>query len=197
MRAILTLFSVICCLNHVIGQIDGFLSGQNIVQNGNQIDLSWTIDAGNTCLGTNVERSINGGPFLRVHAISGVCGLDDRPQTYRFSDENLDQTGRYVYNLGFGSIGTVSMEINFVEVWDSGLSIVFLPGDNRHRLMTTTEGRTYDVEIYSAEGRIVYSQTDISSRSFNLPSSNWSNGVYIVVLRSATQIARDKFLIYR
>jgi hypothetical protein len=178
-------------------QLDGFLSSENIAQEGNAINLGWTIALGNTCLGTQVDRSIAGGPFEPVFGIAGICGSPEREEHYSWSDEGLTRAGRYTYRLNFGNLGFVTLEIDFIPVWESGIAVQSAPGGMGHTIRVEAFQGVYSIEIYNASGHLVFDSGNTVQRETTLRSESWENGIYIAIVRSREGVIREKFAIYR
>lgn len=181
----------------IFGQLDGFLSSQNAAQMGNHIDLNWSIALGNTCLGTTVERSVNDGPFTEIYGIGGICGSPDREEVYRYRDENLTESGKYIYRLSFGNLGFVLLTVFFVEVWESGLAVIPNTGEKGHTLRVENFSGDYQVEIYHMSGALMFSQYIRGQREISIPSNSWQTGTYIVIVRSGNTVVNEKFAVYR
>lgn len=194
-RSILILFFMVLVRLAAIAQIEDFLSSQVAIQSGNNIDLTWSIALGNTCIGTEVERSINGGPFINVFGIGGICGSPDREETYRFRDDGLSETGEYHYRLHFGNLGFVSMFVQFVQVWESGISVYSESGV--HKLRVESLSGPFDLNVFNANGTTVFYLENVRSNETMLPTESWSNGTYIVHIISRESVIRQKFAIYR
>jgi hypothetical protein len=188
---------LILSANGLLAQLDGFLSSQNITQDGNGINLSWSIAQGNTCIGTEVERSINDGPFERVYFIGGICGSPDREEVYRWRDEDLTQSGNYHYRLSFGNLGFVSLIVTFTPVWESGMVVYQISGSMGHAIRVEAFNGTYSIEVYDDLGHLIYESGLVNQREIFLPSESWENGVYIAIIRSGDNMERAKFAIYR
>lgn len=197
MRGLLPILFFSLSVHAVFGQLDGFLASQNAAQDGNDINLSWSIARGNTCLGTEVERSINGGPFERVYFIGGICGSPDQEETYRWRDEDLTEGGVYEYRLFFGNLGFVSLFVTFTPVWESGMVVYQLSGGMGHAIRVEAFNAAYSIEVYDEVGHLVYDSGLVTQRELFLQSESWENGVYIAIVRSGGEVQRAKFAIYR
>ncbi len=194
--SLLSLFLIFLPLTF-FGQLDGFLSSQNAAQSGNHIDLNWSIALGNTCIGTTVERSINDRPFAEIYGIGGICGSPDREEVYRYRDENLTESGNYVYRLSFGNLGFILLPVFFVEVWEAGLAVYPNAGERSHTLRVENFSGDYEVEIYHTSGALMFSQKIRGQRETSIPSSSWQTGIYVIIFRSANSVVNQKFAIYR
>src|SRR5690606_31968292 len=74
-------------VSHLWGQTAKVLSQFEVFQNGDYVNLVWTMNAGNTCLGIDIERSVEGGPFERTGIINGICGSPVASVSYAYIDE--------------------------------------------------------------------------------------------------------------
>jgi hypothetical protein len=171
------------------------LDALNARQIANGIEVTWTMSRGVECLGIDVERSINHGPFERVFAIGGVCGSLDQPESYRFNDENLDANGVYVYNLTLGTVGEASVSTSFQAVWESGLSL--LPRGDQMQLRFEGFQGSYDLYIYNISGLVLHQQAGLSVSTYQFSVRNWPNGAYVILIAGAKNQHRQQFAIYR
>jgi len=196
----MTRFSAIICvlLFPFLASGQGFpshlLDALNARQQGNGIEVSWTMSRGVICLGIDVERSVNGSPFERVFRIGGVCGSPDWPETYRYNDEGLTETGYYEYRLLFGTIGQASVSSPFQQVWESGVSVV--PAGNGHQLRVETVAGRYDLDVYSLQGVLLFSERDLMQPTTYLPTEAWPAGIYVVHVNGQGTL-RQSFAIVR
>lgn len=191
---ILSLLSLTPWLAMAQGFPAHLLDALNARQQGNGIEVSWTMSRGVTCLGIDVERSVNGSPYARVFRIGGVCGSPDEPETYRFSDENLNESGKYHYRLLFGSVGEASISAFFQQVWESGMSVLAVNGG--HRLRVEGVLGSYDLRVYNTGGTLMYFRENLVQPTADLPTQGWPAGIYVVhVLGSQT--LRQAFALIR
>ncbi len=178
-------------------QDDDFLDTWSILQSGNTIELSWTIAEGNTCEGTFVSRSVNGSEPVPVFAIGGICGSPGRPESYRFSDTDTGVNGTYVYSITFGSESTLTLQIQFLQFWPSGILIFYEPATGYHKLRIDNTGIPYDLQVYNLCGNVDFSVNKVVGDELVLPSPAWANGVYVVRAYFPDRQIVQKFLINR
>lgn len=186
----------LCCLSaNVAAQHypSHILDALNARQSGNAVELSWVMGRGVECLGIDVQRSVNGGAFERVFAIGGVCGSAERPEPYRFLDEDLSASGYYTYQLSFGSIGEAEVSTTFQVVWESGLSVI--PTGGGHQLRVEGIQGRFEISVFNLEGRRIFQQQSAAQSDFILPTGPWPGGVYIIHVVAGGMAIRQKFAI--
>jgi hypothetical protein len=176
---------------------DDFLDSWSILQKGNEIELNWTIAEGNTCEGTFISRSVNGNLPVPVFAIGGICGSPGRPESYRYTDTDTGINGTYVYSITFGSESSLTMQIQFLQYWSSGIIIFYEPASGSHRFRIDNDGRPYDLQLYNLCGDVDFAVNEEVRDEFLLPTQAWSNGVYVVRAYLADRQIVQKFLINR
>lgn len=170
------------------------LDALNARQQGNGIEVTWTLSRGVICLGIDVERSVNGSPFERVFRIGGVCGSLDEPETFRFNDTGLSESGYYVYRLFFGTIGEADVSSTFQQVWESGVSVLAV--SQGHRIRVEGVQGSFDLRVYTIGGTLMHAIHNLVQPTADLPTQGWPAGIYVVhVLGSQT--IRQAFAIIR
>ncbi|MEP7127722.1 MAG: T9SS type A sorting domain-containing protein [Chitinophagales bacterium] len=178
-----------CAQTTVLTQFTGF-------QQDAIIQLSFTIKGGNTCLGTEIQRSSDSIHFATIGMIAGICGSNDKDETYTFADENPLPNQHNFYRLVLGQLGvTDHIKVFYVNYDNSllifpnpvtGSSICYFENDN-HELV--------ELHIFDASGIL---QSSISTRdaAVSLPSNNLSAGTYIVTLTQGEIFRyRQKFIV--
>lgn len=93
---------------------DSFYSGFSGASIEGKVSLYWTINEGNTCTGTSIQRSSDGIYFEEIGVIDGICGNPESPAPYSFYDDSPLKNQVNFYRLRFGA--TLLSEVIPVEV---------------------------------------------------------------------------------
>lgn len=88
------------------------------------VRLSWAISAGNTCLGTNIQRSVDGIFFENIAVIAGVCGSPDVDVQYVFTDESPVENQVSYYRLELGTQGfSTPIAVEYIPLNGKGFNL--------------------------------------------------------------------------
>ncbi len=138
-------------------QADSSLAVFLVVQQGENVFLRWTIEAGNTCQGTRIERSGDGQSFEEIGEIPGVCGSPDQPISYEYTDKEPLRNSTNYYRLEMGFLGYTSVvAVDFIILNDEGYSLQPNPVTSTSKLLfDNPDGADARLYIYDSTGRQV------------------------------------------
>ena len=138
-------------------QADSSLSVFLVVQQGEEVFLRWTIEAGNTCQGTRIERSDDGLSFKEIGEIPGVCGSPNQPVSYEYADEEPLRNRTNYYRLEMGALGYTSVvAVDFVILNSEGYSLQPNPVTSTSKLLyENPDNENARICIFDSSGRQV------------------------------------------
>jgi len=156
-RLILVYLILITSLVAFTQQADSSLSVFLIVQQGEEVFLRWTIEAGNTCQGTRIERSDDGLSFEEVGEIPGVCGSPNQPISYEYTDEAPLLNRTNYYRLEMGALGYTSVvAVDFIILHKEGYSLQPNPVTSTSKLLyENPDNEDARICIFDSRGRQV------------------------------------------
>lgn len=136
------------------------LAGFNGKASEKAVLLQWTIQQGQTCNGTIIERSSDTLHFEPIGDIPGICGSSGSPVPYRFTDESplVNQVNYYRLELGGQGYSRI-LAIPYFEDGNSG-SLV-MPNPATHATLIhfeNREERLYQLQLMDTRGKMVLSQ---------------------------------------
>ncbi|MEZ4912313.1 MAG: T9SS type A sorting domain-containing protein [Saprospiraceae bacterium] len=164
-----------------------------------KVYLTWTITKGQTCIGTQIYRSTNDYDYELIHTIGGICGFNDRAQTFDFVDENpiKNTTNYYKLFLDSGitepSLSAVVLDIGTGQgkVVPNPLYIdgkLYFENDNMDEL---------SVKITTSQGQVLQT-INTRSNSIDLRKTDFSyGGVYLYTIQISNRvIANGSFTVH-
>ncbi len=168
-------------------------TGTNI--NNDYIALKWITDLEVNNAYFDVERSSDGANFSYVTKVSGVGNSnvrqyyeanDDHPYQgvnfYRLKQVDLD--GKYSYS----PVITVRFGKNYAPV------IFPNPASSYFNVVSGNES-IREIRVYNTEGKNIFNLVnENASSNFTVPVSNLSAGIYIVQIKTATQVYQQKLI---
>jgi len=156
-RLILFYLILITSIVTVAQQADSSLSVFLVVQQGEEVFLRWTIEAGNTCQGTRIERSDDGLSFEAIGEIPGVCGSPNQPISYDYTDEEPLRNRTNYYRLEMGALGYTSVvAVDFIILNNEGYSLQPNPVTSTSKLLyENPDNEDARICIFDSRGRQV------------------------------------------
>jgi hypothetical protein len=148
-------------------------------QSGNAILLNWTIKAGSTCNGIDVQRSNGVGEFEEVGQITGVCGNLSSASHYTFTDQLpiKNAVNHYRLKLG-GSQISEAIFIEFIYVDENKYILKYDATNKEIRLFFINNSNTLTrLKVYNSQG-IFVNEIETNSNLFFLNGEMYSNGLY-------------------
>lgn len=145
-----------------------------------QLLLSWRTAGGFTCQDMQVQAATDTSDFEVVAIYPGICG-DVEPKSYSLVVQNLplNQTLRIRLDLGNGGYSDTLK----IRIRSANESISILPNPSSGRfLISTTLKQISQIELISAIGNTVYSETVQPQQEYSFDLSGFLPGLYRVVL---------------
>lgn len=121
------------------------------------VRLSWAISAGNTCLGTNIQRSVDGIFYENIAVIAGVCGSPDVDVQYVFTDEAPVENQMSYYRLELGTQGfSTPIAVEYIPLNGKGFNLRYDRLSNTAFVhFENNERNQVDFNLYTISGRIL------------------------------------------
>lgn len=126
------------------------------VQEG-RVQVDWVMKGGTSCDGSEVERSVNGSDFVRVHRIEGICGDPSVPVPFSWADEEPLELSTLSYRIVFGSQGRSSVKsVRFDQLLASEQRFYPSPTSGPATLLLNVPASAkVDLLIVDATGRVM------------------------------------------
>ncbi|MBU2649391.1 MAG: T9SS type A sorting domain-containing protein [Bacteroidetes bacterium] len=161
-------------------EADQFLSGFFAVQNDEGIFLRWTIQAGNTCDGTRIQRFKEGTGFENIGEIPGVCGSPDISVSYDFTDNEPLPNKTNIYRLEMGALGNSSpITIDYYILGETGYLLQPNPVYGRSVLtFENPQNENAVLLLFDVSGRRVL-ELETQDNQFILEREWLKNGFYL------------------
>lgn len=123
------------------------------------VRLSWAISAGNTCLGTNIQRSVDGIFFENIAVIAGVCGSPDVDVQYVFTDETPVENQVSYYRLELGTQGfSTPIAVEYIPLNGKGFNLRYDRISNTAFVhFENSERKQVEFNLYTIGGQILFS----------------------------------------
>jgi hypothetical protein len=152
----------------------------SVVQVENNIQLNFTLKAGYTCNGIGIYRSADSINFTLIGDIQGVCGSNDRNESYTFTDYSPLKNSKNFYRLQPGSLETSGIAgVFFIDLSENDVLVYPNPLTSAsavYTLNTSHEERT--MEIFTRDGKHIYKSKASRGSSFPLPADHFIPGIY-------------------
>jgi hypothetical protein len=154
------------------------------LENG-QTYMRIVIEAGSTCNGIFIERSVDSVSFEEIGAIPGICGSSDADVPYDFTDSSPVANHRNYYRIRFGDNG-------FSEV----LSVLYIalskhykviPNPARANVMlhfSNPSNAYYTLSVFNSDGRMVLNPGGTNTEMLPFSVHELLAGTYFFMLSS-------------
>lgn len=125
---------------------------------GGKVKLSWTIAAGGTCNGIQIQRSSDSLSFIEIGSLEGVCGNLSFPTDYTFTDVSPEKNRNNVYRLDLGGNGYSGMvSVLIIDTEALGYALFPMPLVAQTELHFRNDGlRKATLHLYDQRGNLVY-----------------------------------------
>jgi hypothetical protein len=173
--------------------LDGFVG---VPQTG-QIQLRWTISAGQTCNGTIIERSTDILHWEKIGEIPGVCGSSATPVPYNFIDNSPVNNRVNYYRLELGGQGySFVVGIPYYDYSENGFVLIPNPVHDKADLyFSTSETESFKISIFDIAGKLVQEDKG-SGGNYQIRVSEKPAGTYLfVIMRQGKKNVSGKFII--
>jgi hypothetical protein len=154
------------------------------------IQLAFTVRGGVTCLGTQVERSVDSMRYEVIGIIPGVCGSTVSDETYFFEDTAPEPNMFNYYRINFGNLGTSApIKIKFT---DYGNDFVVLPNPSGD--IITVGFSNYGSELlrfslFDLNG-ILLLDTETRQSTLTIQAADLASGIYLLHVRRMNETLR-------
>lgn len=169
---------------NLVAFADAPVKDVRVVQEDNDVILSFTVSIGNTCLGIDVERSTNGSNFTTIGHISGVCGSLAKDVAYNYTDTNpeYNQINYYRVKLtGLGQSETVSLSV--VDYRNKSFVVIPVSGSNNVQIIFNRSNNVpYDFRLNDILGNEVMMRRNVSENKIEINGSTIKSGIYYFTL---------------
>ena len=163
-----------------IAQLEDILVQFSPVQVENNVQLNFTIKAGNTCNGIQIYHSVDSVTFSEIGDIQGVCGSSDRNESYSFTHNTPAKNKNNYYRLQLGTLGyTYLSKLFFIQL--NGNNALLFPNPLTSETIITFLNTAHDelrLTVFSHDGKLVYESSATHGNSFRLEKENYSPGLY-------------------
>lgn len=179
-------------------EADFILSKFFAVQVDDKVLLRWTIEKGNTCEDTYVERSSDGISFERIGLIGGICGSPDASITYEFYDSLPLLNRNNHYRLILGQYGfTTTKTVEFINYNEDGFILAPNPfNDFTIFRFENEKSEEYTIIILDLMGRNMLQKTTASDQ-FIISKQELGSGIFLYrLLKEGKLLSEGKLLPY-
>lgn len=198
LKLLYALFALLFTANQIMAQGQLVLGKFLIAKAGNGVFLNWSIKAGSTCNGIEIERSTDSLNFTTIGNISGTCGSISEEISYNFTDNSPFLNTVNFYRLVFGGTQvsqTISIEL--IDIEKLGYQIRPHPlADNASLFFENAKNLQHQLEIRSLNGNLVHRSTTTESY-FELQRSLLSAGLYYFIIsdKSNNPVTKGNLLV--
>lgn len=195
-RAILPLLIGLGCNVDGTAQEHPFIAAFELTELEGNIRIDWTMQAGTTCNGTEVERSTDGASFAKVHRIDGICGSGTEPVPYTWLDEAPPEFTTLYYRVKLGINGYSSVKsVIFDQLTISDERFFPSPmADEATLILNVSSSATIDLLVYDATGRVVLQRTGVPGPSVPVSLVGHSSGVFAFRAESEGRVFTGSFV---
>jgi len=165
-------------------QVHPFLERFQAAEVEGMVVLSWTLKAGNTCNGVQIQRSAGSSSFEEIGEIPGVCGSVDDDVDYIFLDSLpvLNTPNRYRLELGNEGISQV-IEIQINGLRNNDYQIRPHPVSQRSVLLFKNDQRQkLTLQFTDMNGKLVH-EAATERDTFTIDRNDFSAGFLLFTIR--------------
>ena len=139
-------------------------------KSGSKVFIRFSISAGSTCDGILIRRSVEGGDFLPIREIEGICGSDSASITYTEEDELPVFNRQLKYFLELGRSGfSDTLNSFFTETSEAGY-ILTRQANGWKILLENEPGELISLFVYDIQGKPILA-TETRSDFFEIQSA--------------------------
>ena len=148
---------------------------------GESVVLNFELRQGAICFGIQIQRRDEFSNFQQIGLIPGICGSEDYPESFVFTDSEPLRNQRSFYRLIFNSLG----QSNELEV--------FVPGFNENDYVIAIEPNTQQLSVFFRNPLEQNVQLNLFSLRGDLLHQASSQTGFIPL---PTAVFREKFLVF-
>lgn len=152
------------------------------VQEG-RVLVQWVMKGGSTCDGSEVERSLDGVHFSRVHRIEGLCGDPSVAVPFLWADAEPVELSTLHYRIVFGTEGRSSVKsVRFGQLTTSAQRFFPSPTEGMATLLLNVPASaSVTLEIFDAGVRLASRSEQMVGREHALDLRGLPAGAYTYV----------------
>ncbi|GEM_PF-699732 len=175
MRHAFAALAALLCSATSRAQEHPFLSDFTATVREDEVLLEWTMVAGTTCDGTEVERAVNGGDWQLVGGISGLCGDVNAPVAYDWTDDAPQELSTIAYRLKLGAQGWSSTQQVRFERLTVREHLAFPSPAQEHVVLLFREAGTAEgvLDVFDQAGRPVMPALNVRGERAELDVRTW------------------------
>lgn len=163
---------------------DPGIEGFRAYKSGSKVFIRFSISAGSTCDGIIIRRSVEGGDFLPIREIEGICGSDSASITYTEEDAVPVFNRQLNYLLELGRSGFSDTIKVFLTETGAASYLITKQTDGWKILVENPSGEIFSLMMYDVQGKPVLS---MESRSdfFEIPYAKLPAALFFFRLYNA------------
>lgn len=194
------LISILCSsFNALIAQsLHPILESFTLTRNTDEINANFGIIGGASCVGVELQRSIDSVNFEVVAFIPGICGGTDRTEFYSISDADPVPNVINLYRLNLGSEGKSGIVGIFYVPLESGIAIYPNPANDLINILIDNPLRkNYSLSISNTNAQIIFEAFSLNNDEIRIQTTFFSKGIHFLKVRFEDGEERQsKFLTY-
>lgn len=181
--------------------LSGWVGAQNAVlteftadQVGEKVLIAFTFSKGNTCNDTQIQRANHSMQFQTIGSIPGVCGSNDKEESYSFVDSFPLYGETNFYRIWLSTLGvsdTIALDVKPAS--DNGIIVFPNPATDLVGI-AFPEIPDAIIQVHDRLGRAVFSQAAVG-RNLEVSLGSWQAGSYFVSLSANGRIVFQDVLI--
>lgn len=167
---------------------DGFIGDFKAKQVNDNIQISFTINAGNQCSDVEIERSIDSVDFQTLYSLPGICGNASADATYFHSDPSpyKNVTNYYRLKIGFQGFSRI-ISVQFFAPDKDGYLLISNPDGSATLLFDNNTSAVYNFELFSMDGRLTQFITGITGNHLTVHKNNSAQGIHFFRLKKENE----------
>jgi len=162
------------------------LSNFNATHQNGKVFLNWAIEAGSTCNGINIFRSVDANNFSKVGSIIGICGNLTVEQRYDFTDNNPVNNKVNYYRLEFGNFGfSESISVEVIYAASGSYQILPNPVSSHAKIYFNNDKKEiYHLSLFNLLGNPLI-LLSAKENFFDVDADNLRAGTYLFTISNA------------
>ncbi len=153
------------------------------IDNDQKALVKWTMSAGSTCSDVVIERRGSASDFQEIYVYPSICGDADSAISYTWIDPNPFKKFTSFYRLKLDEIEfSLVSEFNFnSKLGDNKIVIFPNPNDGFFTVdFANPDNEKYNIIIFKSDGAQIFSEENLSGKSYSGKLSFLNDGVYIL-----------------
>lgn len=152
---------------------------------GESVVLNFELRQGAVCFGIQIERRDSSSNFEQIGVISGICGSENSPESYVFSDNQPLKNRRSFYRLVFNGIGQSNELEVFMPDFETDDYVVALEPNTQQLAIFFRNPLEQNIQLnmYSLSGKLLYEASTLQS-FITLPKATWQEKIVVFFIFS-------------